>query len=137
LVDIFRSIFNLSPVYLKITGREHELALMRLSDAEYEEYFSKHPARLLGGWKNMAPARVGLQLGRYAPIKRVNEINVPIFFIGAEYDGLCPISEIKKAGELAKSSDIYIRDCHHFQIYRGEHFNAIIDATNAFLKKIL
>jgi len=137
LVDIFRSVINLSPVYLKIVGRKDELALMRLSDAEYDEYFSKHPAKLLGGWKNMAPARVALQIGRYAPIRRVNEINVPIFFIGAEYDGLCPISGIKKASELAKSSDIYVRDCHHFQIYRGEHFNAIIEATTAFLKKIL
>jgi len=108
--------YSLGAAYVSIVGPAEGkgVALMPLSPSELELYFRKHPSQADqpgnseghrgGGWRNMAPARVALKVGFYSPIDFVPKLRVPVLFVAAEKDSLCPPELVAKAHALCNQA---------------------------------
>ena len=136
---ILSEVMGLPPVYVKIVGSDRETSYMTLSDEQLTEYFKKHPKTYLGSWKNLAPVRTMAKLSLYNPITCVDDITVPILFIAATQDHLCPIEYVRAALELKRDnrSRLLEIDSSHFGLYRGDNFDFILSSMVAFLDEIL
>lgn len=123
---------DLPAVYVKIVGTSEETAYMVLSASELKEYFAKHPKNYLGGWRNLAPARTLAFMSLYSPKTEVPTIKVPILFVAATQDSLCPIEFVRQAAETAPLGKLLEVNTTHFDLYRGENFERISTEMVAF-----
>lgn len=116
---------TLPAVYVKIVGTAEETAYMILDIAEQKMYYQKHPKNYLGGWQNLAPARTMAFMSLYNPIKEVPGIQVPVLFVAASNDNLCPIEYVRSATQQAKHGELLEVNTSHFDLYQGENFDRI------------
>lgn len=123
---------NLPAVYVKIVGTAAETAYMILDESEQKMYFQKHPVNYLGGWRNLAPARTLAFMSLYNPIQEVPGIKVPILFVAATDDNLCPIEYVRNAAELAQEGELLEVNTTHFDLYQGENFAKITERMVEF-----
>lgn len=136
LSDIVRSYLpGMSPVFVKIVGTTKETAYMNLSPTELSTYYAKHPSKYLGGWKNIAPARTAAILSLYNPIDAVKDVAVPILFVGATQDTLCPVEFVRLAAKRAMhpGSKLITVDSNHFGIYQGPNLEYVSTEMIRFL----
>jgi pimeloyl-ACP methyl ester carboxylesterase len=110
-------------------------AYMNLGEEHLQSYFSKHPKIYLGGWKNLAPARTLAVMSFYNPISDVPDIRIPILFIAASNDTLCPASIVAKAASKAMhvSSRLVTIDASHFDMYNGDNAKLAVNHMISFL----
>jgi fermentation-respiration switch protein FrsA (DUF1100 family) len=136
---LWSHVLGFSPIYIKIAGTVKDAAYMLLSEDELKSYFEKHPQTLLGGWLNKAPARTVAVMSLYNPIQSVPHISkdIPILFIAALQDELCPISFVRAAKELAANAELLEIDCTHFNIYYGQPFEHAVSKMNDFLHTVV
>lgn len=137
---VMSQLLGFSPIYIKIAGNLNETAYMSLSDEDLKLYYSKHPTRYLGGWRNLAPARTAGILSLYNPKTVVRDIAAPVLFIAATKDTLCPVEPIRQAAEevMDKANSAIVEiDCGHFDVYQGEAFTQGTAAMLAFLAKVV
>jgi len=147
LADIILSqVLQVSPpLYVKIAGSKEsqEIGYMSLTTEQLDLYYSKHPKKYLGGWKNLAPARTLLLLSLYNPMKKLKNYSAaPVLFITAKQDDLCPpkfvtdsIADAKKHG-VNLFSHLQV-DTNHFGVYGGDHFEQAVSEMKSFLQKHL
>ena len=112
---------------------------MNLGEEQLKTYFSKHPKKYLGGWNNLTPARTLAMMSLYNPINAVPNINIPILFLAASNDTLCPASIVEKAASKAThlSSKLVIMDASHFDIYSGNTAAQAVNHMLVFLNRHL
>lgn len=137
---VMSQLLGFSPIYIKIAGTANETAYMSLSNEDLKLYYSKHPTRYLGGWKNLAPARTIGILSLYNPKTVVKDIAAPILFIAARNDTLCPAEAIRQAAAVVMdktNSAIVEVDGGHFDVYQGEAFDKATASMLAFLAKVV
>jgi pimeloyl-ACP methyl ester carboxylesterase len=137
LHDRLRELLGAPAAYLALVGPPKSTAIMQLDAHETNEYFSKHPKVYHGGWRNLVRARLTLEMGRYSPIKFLPEVKAPVLMIAATNDTLCPIAEVRRAPLVSPRVRLLLRDCTHFELYRGKHFDAVIDAQVGLLRAAL
>jgi cephalosporin-C deacetylase-like acetyl esterase len=137
LTDIVRWGLGLLPLYVKIAGTTTDLSFMTMTQDELTNYFNKHPKVYLGGWRNLAPARSMALMSQYSPMQSVSKISVPILFIAAAKDELCPLVEIQQAYALTANPDSQLMalQCNHFQIYLGENGEIVKSAAVDHFRK--
>lgn len=133
IIDTLLDVFGLPPLYIKIVGVKGDLCYMTLTEPEMKTYYEKHPTKYLGGWKNLAPARSSLFMSLYNPIDIVPTIKLPILFIAATSDTLCPIEYVQAANAIASNSSILELECNHFDLYVGKYFEIATDKMIEFL----
>ncbi|KAF8073154.1 aidA [Scenedesmus sp. PABB004] len=135
--DAAAGALGLPPLYLPLVGPPGSLAFMQLSEFESAEYYSKHPRVYQGGWTNRARACLALELfvHRYSPIACVPRVAAPVLFVAASRDTLCPVDAVRRAAGLARRGQLLERDCTHFELYRGELFEKLIDEQVLFLRR--
>lgn len=119
------------------------LALMRLPTLQLENYFAKHPKSPLGGWMNAAPARVGIELSRYVPVKYIGRIKAPVLYVMASDDELCPPhSYLIKDGDgwimkgAPLSDQAVLLDCGHFDAYLHPNIDEALIHMLSFLATV-
>jgi len=136
---VLSEMLGLSPVYVKIVGSAKETSYMTLTEEQREDYFKKHPKLYLGSWKNLAPARTMAKLSLYNPITCVKDITVPILFIAATHDHLCPIEHVRAALDLKMDnlSRLLEINSSHFGLYQGDNFQTILTSMVAFSHEVL
>lgn len=137
LHDRMREVLGLPAAYLLLVGPPKSTALMQLDSHETKEYFSKHPRVYHGGWRNLVRARLTLEMGRYSPIDHLPKVTAPVLMIAATNDTLCPIAQVRRAPGVNARVRLLLRDCTHFELYRGAHFDAVIDAQVGLLRAAL
>jgi pimeloyl-ACP methyl ester carboxylesterase len=137
LHDRMREALGLPAAYLPLVGPPGSTALMQLDGHETREYFSKHPEVYHGGWRNLVRARLTLEMGRYSPIDHLPRVRAPVLMIAATNDTLCPIAAVRRAPEASARVRLLLRDCTHFELYRGANFDAVIDAQVALMRAAL
>lgn len=132
-----------SPMYVPIAGPIGSTSYMTMTEEGLKKYTSKHPKVYLGGWRNLAPARTMAVISLYNPENYLDTFpaSVPLLFVTAGRDALCPPSLVEEAlqrhkGKLS-TSEIATVDCDHFDIYEGEPFAHAVSAMRNFLKKHL
>jgi pimeloyl-ACP methyl ester carboxylesterase len=123
---------DLPSVYVKIVGTAQDSAYMVIQPTELTQYFAKHPKQYLGGWVNRAPARTLAYMSAYNPIQDVPHIKVPILFVTATQDTLCPAESVRSAAELAPKGQLLEVNTTHFDLYQGENFEKISAAMVKF-----
>ena len=108
---------------------------MNLGEEQLKTYFSKHPKKYLGGWKNLTPARTLAMMSLYNPISAVPKIKIPILFLAASNDTLCPAEIVEKAASKAIhiSSKLVTIDASHFDMYSGDTATQAVNHMIAFL----
>ena len=112
---------------------------MMLNNEEKLQYYSKHPKKYLGNWKNLAPARTMMVMSMYNPINSIITIpnTVPILFIGATLDHLCPIEYIHKAISLIDTTKHNVQllevNSTHFNVYKHKN---VIEKMISFLNEV-
>ena len=84
----------------------------------------------------MAVARLVLEVGTYRPITSVPKIKVPILFIAASTDKLCPVEKIQEALSRSQNGEITTLQCNHFQIYSGKFFDDSTDKQVKFIERV-
>lgn len=134
-----------SPLYVKIASQKelNEIGYMSLTKEHYTEYISKHPKVYLGGWKNLAPARMLLFLSLYNPVQTLKSFSAaPVLFVTAKDDDLCPPRFVSEAIENAdvESAKLFSHvqvHTNHFGIYGGAHFDLATKEMKTFLSKHL
>ena len=112
---------------------------MNLGDDQLKTYFSKHPKKYLGGWKNLTPARTLAMMSLYNPINAVPKVKVPILFLAASNDTLCPAEIVEKAASKAVHSEsrLVTLDASHFDIYSGDTAIQAVNHMIMFLNRHL
>mmetsp|Transcript_128998 Transcript_128998/g.252646 ORF Transcript_128998/g.252646 Transcript_128998/m.252646 type:complete len:383 (+) Transcript_128998:63-1211(+) len=124
---------NLPSIYVKIIGTGKDSAYMVIHPTELDQYFAKHPTHYLGGWQNRAPARTLAYMSLYSPVEDIPHITVPVLFITATQDTLCPPESVRAAAQIAQRGTLLEIDSTHFDIYQGEKFNHISDEMVRFM----
>jgi len=137
LHDRLREALGAPAAYLKLVGPPGSTAVMQLDAGETAEYFSKHPRVYHGGWRNLVRARLTLEMGGYSPIKFLPNVEAPVLVVAATNDTLCPVEEVRRAPSLNPRVRLLLRDCTHFELYRGAHFDAVIDTQVGLLRSAL
>ena len=130
-------------MYVPIAGPIGSTSYMTMTEEGLKTYTSKHPKVYLGGWRNLAPARTMAVISLYNPENYLDTFpaSVPLLFVTAGRDALCPPSLVEEAlqrhkGKLS-TSEIVTVDCDYFDIYEGEPFAHAVSAMRNFLKKHL
>lgn len=132
---VFSHYLGFSPINVRIAGSKTDVAYMMMNKNDLQTYFSKHPTVYLGGWQNWAPARTLLMMSIYNPVDFVSQVAVPILFIGATEDSLCPLEITRVAHFRASKSELLEINSTHFEIYSGKPFEEAITSTISFLRR--
>lgn len=136
--DMVRSLLGWDSLYIRLAGRENELAVMQLSKEELQSYFSKHPQLRQGGWRNQILARSLLRMLGHNPMASIKEVKCPVLFTVATKDVLCQPEAVHKAVKvLPQGSEVHVYDCTHFDLYAPEHFTPSTTKMLEFLGRNL
>lgn len=127
--------FDLPAVYVKIVGTAEETAFMVLEASELKSYFGKHPKKYLGGWRNLAPARMLAFMSLYSPKEEVSKIQAPVLFVAATQDSLCPIEFVREAAAAAPKGELMEVNTTHFELYQGQNFEMITTEMVTFAQR--
>ena len=78
-------------------------------------------------------------MSSYRPLLKAPNIdaNVPVLYIKAIGDKLCPTDRIDLAHKWTKNSEIYGYEVSHFGMYTGKPFDDVSDRQLEFMKKHL
>jgi len=145
LIDVAFSFIG-SQRYLRIVSRLPDVAsLMPLTSHDFNLYMAKNSNK--SGWKNLALARVALEISSYRPIsyleRRLFPKNTPLFVSYAGKDSLCPPEDIIRMislyNEYGTKPSIVVRRDHasHFDMYSSRNFDVVGPRMVHFFKEHL
>lgn len=103
---------------------------LKLIEEHQKRYSSVIP------WENFTFARISLSIPFYRPIKKVDRIKCPVFYLIAEKDTVTPPSAAFKAAEKTKEAEVMSVGCGHFGVYL-DFFEETSTLELEFLKRHL
>jgi len=136
--DHMRSFVGLPPAMIRIIGLRGSLAYMNVIEEQLDVYLTRLPKVIIGGWKNLAPARGIIEIRNYSPVHLLegSHVTAPVLFVGALKDELCPIEWFQLArSQLHGVIEDHTENCTHFEIYGAPYFETSSDRMIDFLKK--
>lgn len=123
---------RLSPYGIKVPIAGEKALLpsdyLKLIEEHRKRYSTEVP------WDNYTFARISLSIPFYRPIKKVDRIRCPVFYLIAEKDTVTPPNSTIKAAERTKEAEVMKVNCGHFDVYL-EFFEETSKAELEFLKK--
>ncbi len=130
IIDSVRALFGAAPYEYPIVGREGEKGIMNTPES-YEGYLklvSEHTS-----WRNALPARVGLYIPWYSPLRNAGKVQCPALIIAATNDSLIPVTAVKDMADKISNS-IYVEiETDHFQPYIEPYFSENIGIQQQFI----
>jgi len=136
--DHMRSFVGLPPAMIRVIGLRGSLAYMNVKEDQLDVYLTRLPKVIIGGWKNLAPARGIVEIRQYSPLGLLQSAHVtaPVLIVGALKDDLCPVEWFQSAkDQLHGVVEDHTEDCTHFEIYGAPYFETSSDRMIVFLKK--
>jgi dienelactone hydrolase len=134
LRDLFHMISFRSPYYIPLVADPDTHAFMNTPDAK-SGYLA-----LIGAddpWENKAPARLGLIIGAYRPIKVAHKIQCPVLMILAEKETLISPEMTEKTAQKIPNCTFKRLPCAHFEAYIGKRFEEMVKIETEFLQENL
>jgi pimeloyl-ACP methyl ester carboxylesterase len=110
--------------------RERGLALLASPDS-HAGYLALLPDRAPP--PAPVPARVFLEVLRYHPGRHAHRIEAPVLIVGASNDSICPIEATRRVASRTPGARLVEVPGGHFDVYRGETFEAVVELETAFL----
>ena len=150
---ILQAVFK-KPSYMHLVGQPGTAALMQ-NVGDYEGYLSTlaptNDKYLTSthGWENAATSDSGLHMLIYRPLSALgpnrngasenaydNANGPPVLLFAAEHDTLCPAKYVQQARErIGSRAELHlIEDAGHFDVYRGEYLEAMLEKQVRFFK---
>jgi dienelactone hydrolase len=122
------------PYMLAVVGPPGSTAAMNSPDAEpgYRALFEPGDE-----FRNEVPARIGLRIGLYRPIRHARRITCPWLVCVADGDMVTPPQPALKAAARAPLGEVRRYGVGHFDIYVGETFERVVADQLAFLERHL
>lgn len=133
LADSVAATLALPPVYVRLSGRRGDAALMTAPDvvAGYERLISGGP------FNNDVAARAGLQIARYRPGQSMAQTGCPVLMCVCEQDSVAPAQAALRYAKGAPNVEVKRFPIGHFDIYFDEAFDQASNAQRDFLVKHL
>lgn len=130
LQDLLRAGLRLSPHTVPVVSDRDGFAALNTP-----ECFPGYTAMIPEGvqWNNAIPARSLLHFGFYRPVRVFKKITCPVLIQAGIHDSLIPISAVREAGESISNLKLEEYPISHFDIYKGEAFQAAIAKQVQFL----
>lgn len=132
IYDFIRSVFNLSPYYLKVYGRMGEAIF---TDPSIATRFDK-VAKESETWRNLVTARSIFMIPRYRE-GTIEKITAPILLVLAAKDIEIDSDFTKEKFLQARKIKIYEYPYDHFSLYHGEAFVHVVQDQITFLNRCI
>lgn len=132
--DLIQGYLTGKPHYVPVVAKPGNFGLLNSQDA-YEGYYSLIPEDYT--FENSCPARIGLMIGTYRPIRYASRISCPVLMVVAEKDSLISPSAARKTALKIPGAEFVSLDCGHFEVYTGTLFQKVAAMEGEFLKKHL
>ncbi len=87
-------------------------------------------------WENSTFARISLSIPLYRPIKKVDKVKCPVFYLVAENDAVTPAKATFMAVRRTREAEVMSLRCGHFDVYL-DFFDETSNRELEFLKKNL
>jgi len=130
LKDFLRALTFRAPHYVPIVADPGTFGLMNTPDSK-PGYTALVPEGTR--WENKAPARIGLTLLVYRPIRYAKHIDNPVLILGAEKDSLVPQASVARAAGRRKNCRLVSLPVGHFDVYVGDEFERVVELEGDFL----
>lgn len=136
LCDVAASAFGREPVYMPVLGADDTIAAMPGADVErgYRSLVAPDVEQNQR-WRNRVAARLVLSIASYEPVRDLARVRVPILFVVAEHDTVCPTQLTRELAARCPTAQLVTIPGGHFDCYRGPGFEASIRAQLAFLRE--
>jgi len=123
-LDLLTAPFRSKPVMVDLAGNPGDGALMTAHDV-MEGYNSLKPEGVeISG---QVAARFGFEITRYFPGASASKVTVPTLLIACLKDTVAPVKPTLKYAKKLVQGTVVELDTGHFDIYRGEEFEKVID----------
>jgi len=131
IIDSVRALFGATPYEYPVVAREGEKGIMNTPGC-YEGYLKLVPEETT--WRNALPARVGLYVPWYSPLKNAAKVQCPALVIAATEDSLIPMAAVKSMADKIPGSTYVELGTDHFQPYIEPDFSENIGIQQQFIE---
>jgi len=131
IIDSVRALFGATPYEYPVVGRAGERGIMN-TPGSYEGYLKLVPEETT--WRNALPARVGLYVPWYSPLKNAGKVQCPALVIAATEDSLIPVAAVKSMADKIPGSTYVELGTDHFQPYIEPDFSKNIGIQQQFIE---
>ena len=128
--DAFSAIRRKEPVHIGLVGKPGSTAVMTAPDA-LPGYLALIPDGL--DFVNEVAARFMPTATVYRPGRAAKKVAMPILFCICDHDSVAPPAQTLAYARTAPKGEIKSYDFGHFDIYRGEPFEAAVADQTEFL----
>jgi dienelactone hydrolase len=132
--DVLSTIRRKDPVRIGLVGKPGTMAAMTAPDA-----MSGYLALIPDGYDfvNAIAARFTPAATFYRPGRSARKVTFPILFCVCDHDSVAPPVQTLAHARTAPKGEIKTYDVGHFDIYRGEPFEAVVADQLSFLTRHL
>jgi pimeloyl-ACP methyl ester carboxylesterase len=134
LRDLLAMLRRAEPAQITVAGPPGSVALMTAPDA-LPGYLALVPAG--GTFTNHVAARVAPTITAHRPGRRARTVRPPILFCICNHDSVTPPEQTLRYARTAPRGEIKTYPTGHFDIYRGEQFEAVVADQIDFLQRHL
>lgn len=131
--DRIGALFGRRPVLVPAAGAPRTASMMTAPDALPGMQGLAEASAV--PWRNELCARVVLSIPRHVPGRSARDIRCPVLFCVCEADSVAPAKATLRHARKAPRGEIRLYDDGHFDIYRGEAFERVVDDQLAFLSE--
>jgi len=137
ILDLFRAVVGLSPVYVPTVAAPGSLALMSSYDAE-TGFNRLREASQIDVYENRACARLALTLSMYRPIRYAKKVTCPTLIIVSDSDSVAPSSAaVATARRIGSRARLLRTDLGHFDLYLNDGFKFSVEQHLEFFLSVL
>lgn len=130
-LDLMGSWLGMKPVMLNTAGKPFTAGLMTAADA-LPGYLALVPGH--SGFENRVAARIGLNILRYYPGRKVRQIKAPVLFCVCLKDSVAPAGPTLRYARQAQHGEVLQLTLGHFDIYSGAPFEQVVSRQLEFLQ---
>lgn len=128
--DLLRIITFREPFYTPVVAEPGTFAAMNAPGSK-EGYLAIVPED--STWENRCPARIGLIIGLYQPIRFAERVKCPALIVAAAEENLVSLKMTRRAAKRMKKSRLVTVPGGHFDVYTGENFERVVKLQGDFL----
>lgn len=131
IADILTMPLRKTPVMVDLAGNPGDAALMTAHDVMEGYNGIKPEGSDIPGY---VAARFGFAIGQYFPGSCMARIDVPVLLLACLNDTVAPVKPTLKYAKALKNGTVHELHTGHFDIYRGEWFDKVVDLQLDWLK---
>lgn len=131
IADILTMPLRKTPVMVDLAGNPGDAALMTAHDVMEGYNGIKPEGSEIPGY---VAARFGFAIGQYFPGSCMARIDVPVLLLACLNDTVAPVKPTLKYAKALKNGTVHELQTGHFDIYRGEWFDKVVDLQLDWLK---